>query len=215
MKVHRHRSEHTAGTPLLENRHVVLCVTLKDGSAWAVDLAGAQHGQHTPVLRFPDYSRDYIASVAARCPHGTTTKYSLPHSNFQVRTVLADNRDYQGNELDEWVMANVAVKNLLKAKPAEYEKLKNSLSTHLATAASEYIKLTYGDPTSKLRFFVDRKKDFEELSQEDKIIVEKKRASILAQVERDPLIRELYRRSEGKDGRIMFIIRKPGASDQM
>jgi hypothetical protein len=182
---------HTAdGEAFVNVPHIVLRVTLADGNAWAVDPAGAQRGQYKAVLRFSDYNRDYVAQFPyPRMPYGSNasvveaTRKHCPH--------LMEIENYQIDELHEWAFKNIAVKNLLKVKPTEYETLKKSLVAHLATAAREYIKLARGDPTSKLRFWKASSTTFGTLSKEQKEKVERKKARVMADVDPDNVAQSL------------------------
>lgn len=138
---------HFGANEIRSQPHVVLCVVLADGITYVVDPAGAQHGQHKPVLPMPDYHRQYAADFpSCSVPHGTaasTTKACIQYSPH-----LMDVENYQIDELHEWASKNVALKHLLKVKPTEYEQLKKSLVAHLAAAARDHVNLTNGDTTS-------------------------------------------------------------------
>ena len=114
---------HFGAKEIRSQPHVVLCVVLADGITYVVDPAGAQHGQHKPVLPMPDYHRQYAADFpSCSVPHGTaasTTKACIQYSPH-----LMDVENYQIDELHEWASKNVALKHLLKVKPTEYEQLK-------------------------------------------------------------------------------------------
>jgi hypothetical protein len=176
LKVHHHR---TVGDVARYRRHVVLCVTLVDGSTWAVDPAGAQHGQHKPVLRFSDYSRDYVAREVARQPYGTTAGSTFPSGVNALQ--LGENWSYQNDALYVWIRGNGAIRDLLKAKPSEYDRLKRLLVSHLAAAANVYVDLANGYTVKSLFHPQDTPpRDFETLSGDNTKLAEMKKNRITA-----------------------------------
>jgi len=127
--------------------HIVLRVTLADGSTWAVDPAGAQYGQCRPVMRFSDYQRDYVGGFPLpSMPHGGTAASIQSYRSLSLTLMEIEN--YQIDQLHEWVFENVAIKQLLKVKQAEFVELKQSLVAYLAAAARDHVNLTNGDLTS-------------------------------------------------------------------
>lgn len=172
------------------NLHHVLCVTLKDGTAWVVDPAGAQHGQLKPVLAFADYSRDYIAKVLDRRPYGanerTPEKFVYERharngaANMMIAFLLDQSLEYVADELAEWQSALVSAADIVKAKTADYQRLKSLLVAHLAEAAREYIKFANRDPTSTAKPIVVCDTTLEGLSPAEKARAERKKARHLA-----------------------------------
>jgi len=159
--------------------HVLLCATLADGSTWALDPAGAQHGQYKPVLPFSDYVREYVVSEVARNPHGTAA--NLTHYYGPNTLQLCENWSYQNDELHAWIYQNGTVENLLKAEPSEYDRLKKLLVSNLAVAAHDYVNIANGYTVTWVRLpQKDHLRDFETLSKDNKRVVEIKRARINA-----------------------------------
>lgn len=193
MKVHYHRSGNN-GDVIRENRHAVLCVTLKDGSTWVIDPTGAQHGQHKPVLRFSEYNREYIALELARNQHGMGYTSFNPHRGEIEHGLLSEHWSHHVDELHEWVHKNVAIKQLLKVKSSEYENLRKTLVAHLATEAREYVKFNMRDPTSTARPIIFSSVENEKLSEEDKGRAQRKKDRILAS--KDPDTRKMIEEAE-------------------
>lgn len=194
---------HLANDPLTGTHdagHFVLRITLKDNSVWAVDLAGAQHGQRKPVLPFDDYDRDYIAKILNVRPFGEGAKrprdfiFRRHPGNEILAMVLTENQDYQIDELAEWEYHNTTVQEVLKAKTDDFQKLKQELVDHLAMAAREYVKLAMRDSTSKAKLIIVKHQGVENMSAEDKGRMERKRARKLAGMPAD--VRELYEKSK-------------------
>lgn len=199
VQTYRHFA-HDPHTGVVDATHSVLRVTLKDRSAWVLDLAGAQHGQQRPVMSFADYDRAYIASILSRRAFSTSARSHqsvLKRHPGGIMLVMqwTDNQDYQIDELAEWEYHNVAVKELLKAKTDDHQRSKQELIDHLATAAREYVKYALHDPTSTARPLtaVLMNGDTEGLSEEDKGRVERKKARKIAGMDADT--RELYETS--------------------
>jgi len=133
----------------LRQFHSVLRVTLKDMSTWAVDVAGAQHGQLNAIVPFADYDRRFIAKNLGICPYGKNavdvdTPVLTGNARDTVVTMqLGELRSHQADELAEWEYHNVTVRKLLKAKHEEYQSLKTDLVEYLAVAsASSLAKAT-------------------------------------------------------------------------
>jgi hypothetical protein len=203
VKVHYHRSG-VGGDAIRENCHAFLCVTLKDGSTWVIDPAGAQRGQHEPVLRFSEYDREYVASEIARNQHGTSFKSFNPYRDNLEHALLSEHWSHHVVELHEWAHKNVAVNELLRVKSTDYESLKEALVTHLATEAREYVKLVIGDPTSKARPIYVRSFGNETLSEEDLGRAQRKKARIIAKM--DPDIRQTIERAEASGNQQVLIM---------
>jgi hypothetical protein len=49
---------------------ITFCVS-RSTTIWAVDLAGAQHDQHIPVVSFAEYVKVYVAEILETRPFGT------------------------------------------------------------------------------------------------------------------------------------------------
>lgn len=185
---------------VVDATHSVLRVTLKDGSAWVQDLAGAQHGQQKPVMPFADSDRAYIASILSSREFGTSARsvqsvLKRHPGDLPLEMRWSENQDYQIDELAEWEYHNVAVKELLKAKTDDHQRSKQELIDHLATAAREYVKYALRDPTSTARPLdvLVMNGNTENLSEEDKGRVERKKARKMARM--DAGARELYETS--------------------
>lgn len=164
----RHHRYSNLSSAVTQTSHHVLRVTLRDQSAWAVDIAGAQHGQCRPVLPWDDYRRENVAEVVRRRPFafdldGLATSVDRRHpegidnmpfpDNMPVFLQLNENIDYQASALQEWT-SNHDLGNLLKAKAAEFQSSKSRLVSLLATAARDYRKFQMQEPGSKLKMKV-------------------------------------------------------------
>ena len=176
-------------TPNSDAVHHILRVTLKDGSIWVVDVAGAQHGQHNPVVPFADYERDYIAKILATRAFGTSsrnihdpvnTRNPGNPGNIMLMLELSQTLEHQIDELTEWEHNHVAVPKLLKTKREAYQSLKTELVAHLAKHARESLKSVQGDPSSTYRPIVVKNSGTEDMSHEDKARMERKRARKMA-----------------------------------
>lgn len=93
---------------------------------------------------------------------------------------LEESFSHQRDELAEWVYHHVTIPELLKSKREEYLSLKTQLVAHLATQAREYVKLTQGDPSSTAKLIVVKNHGVEDMSDEDKGRMERKRIRMLA-----------------------------------
>jgi hypothetical protein len=207
--VHRQLEDAPLPPPVGEPSHHIILVTLKDGSKWAVDLAGAQHGQSKPVLRYAEYKRDYVAKVTGRRPYGTNAmhpEYPICKRNTKTGIIAAipllDNMTYQIDELEEWIFHNMAVKKVLEADGTQYQALKKSLVECLATAALERVKLHCQDPTSKAKPIYVNDGPGVTMSEEDRGRMERKRLRRLAEM--DPSMREMFESAKTK-GNAVFM----------
>lgn len=184
-----HHHADNPSTAVFDNVHHVLRVTLKDNSTWAVDLAGAQHGQYKPVLPFSDYDKVSIAKILETRPFGASEGQSeIPVNarnpgNMFVALSLIDNTSHQADEFAEWEYHHATVQGLLKAKSDLYQTLKAQLVKHLATQAREYVKLALGDPSSKARLITVSDVGIESMSEDDKGRMERKKARKLASMD--------------------------------
>lgn len=137
-------------TPVSDNVHHILRVTLKDKSVWAVDVAGAQPGQHNPVVFFANHDRDSIAKILDTRSFGTNARnihvpvLARNPGDLLLAMQLEESFSHQRDELAEWVYHHVTIPELLISKREEYLSLKTQLVAHLATQALEYVKLTQG-----------------------------------------------------------------------
>ena len=102
-----------------------------------------------------------------------------------IQTVeqLEENLSHQFDELAEWEYHHLTVQKLLKAKREEYSLLKTQLVEHLATQAREYAKLTQRDPSSTAKLILVKSHGIEDMSDEDKGRMERKRARRLASMD--------------------------------
>lgn len=176
-------------TAVSDNVHHILRVTLKDKSVWAVDVAGAQHAQQNSVVPFTNYARDSIAKILDTRPFGTNARNThLPvlarnPGNMVLAMQHEENHSHQCDELAEWEHHRVTVPKLLKLKREEYLRLKTELVAHLATQAREYIKLSQGDPSSTAKLILVKNHGTEDMSDEDKGRMERKKARRLASMD--------------------------------
>lgn len=207
----RHRADDPSTAVSLPTHHI-LRVTLKDKSVWAIDVAGAQHAQHNPVVLFANYARDYIAAIVATRPFGTSarnihdpinTRNPGKLNNIILALQLGENLSHQIDELAEWEHHHVTVPQLLKAKREVYQSLKTKLVEHLATQAREYVKLDRGDPSSTARPIVVKNQGVENMSDEDKARMERKRAREMAGM--DAETRRVWEKHEAEGAATMML----------
>jgi hypothetical protein len=206
----RHSTKDTTA-PANQNIHHILCVTLKDSTACAVDPAGAQHRQLQPVLPFDKYKHEFVAKVLARRPYGNSkvhldhfTTERHPHQEWYEATdvKLGFIMEYVVDELEEWQFKHGSVKDIIRAKASNYTHLKASLISTLVTAAREFIKHSNNDPTSTAKLLGLNSKNAT-LSEEDKQRMKRKRDRELASMH--PSIRELVE-SQKAQGTEVFML---------
>jgi hypothetical protein len=204
ISTYRHHTNDPS-TPVSETVHHILRVTLKDRSVWALDVAGAQHGQHNPVVPFTRYARDSIAKILATRAFGTSsrnihdpvnTRNPGNPGNILFMLQLSQTLENQIDELTEWEHQHVAVPELLKVKREAYQSLKTTLVAHLATQARESLKHIQGDPSSTYRPIVVSSYGMEGMSDEEKSRMERKRARKVAGMDTDT--RRLWEEQEKK-----------------
>lgn len=179
--LHRHYLGDTA-VPVSQNIHHVIYVTLKDGTAWAVDPAGAQHGQNKPVVPFDEYNRDFVAKILARRPHGDSKveseRFTIERHPRDTWNIVAlqmySNLEHVEDEVEEWQLTHTSIENIIKTNSSDYQRLKSMLVDHLATAAREFLKYINGDPTSTTKL-IDLNAPPNDLSEEDRLRMERKR----------------------------------------
>ena len=154
-----------------------------------MDLAGAQHGQHNPVVPFADYARDNIATILEVRPSGTKSRDAkVPvlirnPGNSAVAEQLAEILDHTVDELAECEHRHLSVQDLLKAESELFTTLKNDLMRHLTREAREYVKLVQNDRTSKAKSITVKSHGLEHMSEEDKARMERKKARRIAGME--------------------------------
>ena len=188
ISTYRHHANDPS-TPVSDTVHHILRVTLKDNSVWAVDVAGAQHSQHNPVVLFANYQQDSIAKILDTRPVGTNARniqvpvFTRNPGNMILAMQLEENLSHQFDELAEWEYHPLTVQKLLKAKREEYSLLKTQLVEHLATQAREYAKLTQRDPSSTAKLILVKSHGIEDMSDEDKGRMERKRLRRLASMD--------------------------------
>lgn len=188
----------------------VLRITLKDGSVWVLDVAGAQFGQRKSVMPFADYSRHYIAEIAEVHPFGKVEShiaiFDRHRQNASLITQLDDNWTYQIDELAEWEYHNITVHDLLKAKTSDFQRLKQELIDYIATAAREYSKLALHDPTSTAKPIDVNDIGYgnaSNMSEEDKGRMERKMARKLAEME--PAKRAMFEKQVAEGSHFMMV----------
>lgn len=154
--LHRHSTKDTTA-PATQSVHHVICVTLKDGTTWAVDPAGPQHRQNKPVMPFDKYRQDLVAKILARRPYSSSkdhlenfTSERHPRQAWYeaVDVKLGFIIIHVTDKFEEWLAEHISFEDLIKASASDYPLLKAQLVAHLATTAREYIKLSNGDQTS-------------------------------------------------------------------
>lgn len=116
---------------------------------------------------------------------------------------LLENLKYQFDELEEWEFFHVTVIEVLKAKTAEYQRLKNELVDHVATAAREYVKLAKKDPTSKAKPMYLTNITAQNLSKEDKEKFDRQTARKVAKMDLER--RKMIEEQKAKGTHIMML----------
>lgn len=201
--LHRHSTKDTTA-PVTSSLHHIICVTLKDGSTWAVDPAGAQHLQNQPVLPFDKYKQDFVAKVLGRRPYGSSklhlgnfTSERHPRQEWYeaVDVKLGFIMNHITDELEEWLLKHAGIKDIIKASASDYSRQKAVLVAHLVTTGREFIKLCNGDRTSTTKL-IDLNDRSVTLSEEDKQRMDRKRARNMAAM--DPSVRELMEREKAQ-----------------
>jgi hypothetical protein len=208
--LHRKSTKDTTA-PVTQSIHHIICVTLKDGTTWAVGPAGAQHGQNEPVLPFDEYKHDFVAKVLARRPYGSSklylenfTRERHPREawygavDVKLRFIL----DHVTDELEEWLLKHASLKDIIKANASGYSRHKATLVAHLATTAREYIGFCNGDPTSTTKL-IDLNANPAKLSEEDRLRMERKRAREMAAM--DPSVREMVESEMAQGTEILML----------
>jgi dGTP triphosphohydrolase len=109
---------------------------------------------------------------------------------------LSQTLEHQIDELTEWVHNNVAVPKLLKAKREAYQSLKTKLVADLARQARESLKSVQGETSSTYRPIEAKNFGTENMSDEDKARMERKRARKMAGMDADT--RRLWEEQEKK-----------------
>lgn len=201
--LHRRSTKDTTA-PVTSSLHHIIYVTLKDGSTWAVDPAGDQHGQNQPVLPFDKYKQDFVAKVLGRRPYGSSklhlgnfTSERHPRQEWYetVDVKLGFIMNHITDELEEWQIKYASLKDVIKANAIDYSHHKAVLVAHLASVAREFIKLSDGDPTSTTKL-IDLNNRSANLSEEDKQRMDRKRARDMAAM--DPSVREMLEREKAQ-----------------
>lgn len=185
----------------LQNTHHVVRVTLKDGTGWVLDPAGAQYGQRKAVLPSAEYKQDFVAKILARRPFGTNEfkpeqfvrERHLQASPqfltcaFVLNQVLEDMAD----EIAEWQTAYTTIEALIKTTNAvEYQRLKMLLLDHLATTARATVEYINGPPGSASNEFQMRRSSQKSEMRRERAL--RKRARKWANM--DPAAREILER---------------------
>ena len=208
--VRRHSTKDTT-VPITQSIHHLICVTLKDGTTWAVDPAGAQHYKHQPVLPFDTYKYDSTAKILAHRPYGSSklelgnfTSERHPHQEWYeaIDVKLGFIMDHVTDELEEWQHEHGSISDLIKAKASEYSRDKAKLIAHLVTTAREYIKLCNGDPTSTAKV-IDLNARSGNLSEEDKQRMKRKRDREMALM--DPSVRGMMESQKAQGVEVLML----------
>lgn len=206
----RHTAGHAGNTS--QNIHHLIRVTLKDGTAWAIDPAGAQYGQLKAILPFFEYDHHYVAKILARRPYGANEKYPEkfiqerhPQDKLLLFRVFAQNRilEYVVDELAEWKFKHVTVETVVKSAEVEYQRLKLMLLEHLKTSARECVKWSSGDTTSSARPILAHDTTGEDLPEEEKMRIKRKHMRRLASM--DPKTREWVESEEAKGTQVVLL----------
>lgn len=207
--LHRHSTKDTTA-PATQSIHHVICVTLKDGTTWAVDPAGAQYRQNQPVIPFDKYKQDFVAKVLARRPNGSSKDHLANFTNERhpreawyeaVDVKLGFIMEHVSDEFEEWLIEHVSLKDLIKASASDYSRLKAKLVAHLATVAREFIKLSNGDPTSTARL-INLNANPAKLSEKDKQRMARKQAREMAAM--DSSVREMMESAKAQGTEVIM-----------
>lgn len=194
--------------------HHILRVALKDSSRWAVDIAGLQHSQKKPVMRFEDYKSEYVEKIFASRAYGANAihperfiRKRRPGSGLEdglFACKVIENLEYQIDELEEWVFRHGPVDAILERGAPEFQTHKNMLVNHLATAAREYSKLANGDPSSTAKPMISVADEPPKgLSEEDKGRLARNRARKLANM--SPEAREFMEQAKANGHHVTMV----------
>ncbi|GAB7329050.1 hypothetical protein MBLNU13_g00892t1 [Cladosporium sp. NU13] len=208
--IHRHSTKDTTA-PETQSIHHIICVTLKDGTTWAADAAGAQHRQNQPVLPFDKYKQDFVANVLARRPYGSS-KHHLGNFTSERRPreawyeavdiKLGFIMEHVSDEFEEWLSEHISLKDLIKASASDYSRQKAMLVAHLATTAREFISLSNGDPTSTARL-INLNANPAKLSEKDRQRMARKQAREMADM--DPSVREMMESAKAQGTEVIML----------
>jgi len=204
---------HALGRPAvpdLKQLHHVILVTLKDGSGWVIDPAGAQHGQAKPVLSVFQYNAMFIQKILFRRPYGESKLYFEKFVNERhprdalnlVAIQLAESLEPVEDELEEWQLKHTSIEAIIKANASDYQRLKAMLVAHLATAAREFIKYLNRDPTSTAKP-ININSNSATLSEEDRLRLKRKRGRELAAMH--PSVRELVESQKAQGTEVLML----------
>jgi hypothetical protein len=208
--LHRHSTKDTTALAT-QSIHHVICVTLKDGTTWVVDPAGAQHRQNQPVIPFDKYKQDFVAKVLARRPYGSSkdhlgnfTGERHPREAWYeaVDVKLGFIMEHVSDEFEEWLIEHVSLKDLIKASASNYSRQKGMLVAHLATTAREFIKLCNGDPTSTARL-INPNTNLAKLSEKDRQRMARKQTREMADM--DPSVREMMESAKAQGTEVIML----------
>lgn len=208
--LHRH-SSYDKSIPAFQSIHHVICVTLKDGTAWIIDPAGSQHGQTKAFLPFAEYQRDYVAAILARHPYGERKLYLEKFSverhpadfyNLSYSCKMGENLGHVVDELEEWELKHGSIKSVIEANSGDYARLKNKLVDHLASAAREFTKFCHGDPTSTAKP-IDLNANPATLPEEDKQKWKRKMERHMAAM--DPSQLEMVKSEQAQGNTVLFL----------
>ncbi|KUJ16713.1 uncharacterized protein LY89DRAFT_669178 [Mollisia scopiformis] len=115
--------------------HTVLKVVLRSGEVFAIDLAGAQHGHHEPVVPWEKYKEERILNIRsidpAAAPKGLlqVQDYSIAkiasahnrhHSSHVGKMITDDLMEQMNLTLLKWQKDNVGLKTVWTLPPDDY-----------------------------------------------------------------------------------------------
>ena len=126
----------------MDKLHEIMKVTLSDGNDYALDLAGAQYGQHRPAMHLSTYEEEYA------------DEYNVIWKDFINKAEVADlsggpKVSYIGKsvmarlavETTEWEKDNkITVAALLNEKQAMFEAKKDDLVGWLSNEMFEHVE---------------------------------------------------------------------------
>lgn len=185
-------------------------MTLKDGSGWIIDPAGAQYGQDRPVVPAPRYNPMFVDKILSCRDYGKSKLYSERFINERhpgdflnlVAIQLSSNLDHVVDELYEWQLQHGSIEDIIKADSGGYQSRKSMLCTHLVTTAREFIKYANGDPTSTARP-INPNANPADLSEEDRLRMQRKQARTMADM--DPSIREAVESAKAEGTTVLML----------
>jgi hypothetical protein len=134
--------------------HVLLCLTLKPGQRYVVDVSGAQYGHHEPVLSWDDFVAHRLTRIMGGRSFGETktvlnatttekTALGLTKHNYVTLTDIAT------KIVGEWLRGeDLTRKSFLALGAVAYQAKSDALLAHLEQQVALFVQL--GKQTNQL-----------------------------------------------------------------